>query len=54
MWFWLCLFLILVCGAWSGYVTQGPGRWPILGMSLVWFFALLILGIAQFGGPIKS
>lgn len=54
MWFWLCCFCILVFGAWYGYVTPPPGRWPVLGMSLVWLLALVILGMATFGGPVKG
>jgi len=54
MWYWLCLFLILVCGSWWGVITPGPGRWAVGGWSVLAFLLFLILGMATFGGPIKG
>lgn len=52
MWYWLCLFLVLVCGGWWGYITPAPGRWPIVGWNLLLFLLFLIIGLKTMGSPI--
>ena len=55
-WFWLIAFLALIAALSGIYGSMAPRDWGWRGWSgfglLVWL-ELLILGWAQFGGPIK-
>jgi hypothetical protein len=46
--YWLCLFLMLVGGAWAYRSKPSEG-----GVALVLWIALLVIGWAVFGAPIK-
>jgi hypothetical protein len=53
VWFWILMVLWLCFGLWSEYIPGQPypvrrGAWNVLV-----FVLLVILGMAQFGGPIK-
>ena len=50
MWYWLCMFLALVGGAWGFYPPDRRGYAPFA--FLIWL-AVLFQGLAVFKGPIK-
>lgn len=53
IWYWIFLAVALVFGLWPA--PEGPGgRWFRWGAPLLWFILFVILGIAEFGGPIKG
>ncbi len=53
-WYWLCLFLFILCGVWWGVVTPPPGRFPVAGWSFLLLILLFLLGLKTMGSPIKG
>jgi hypothetical protein len=53
-WYWVCVFFFLVFGGWWGVITPPPGRYAVGGWSLMVLILFIILGIAEFGGPVKG
>lgn len=52
--FWILMLLSLLGGLALGWQAgPGVGRWSA-GLGLFWWLALMILGWAQFGAPIKT
>jgi len=51
IWFWLCMFLWLIFGAWKAWGEANP--YPIIGGHLLQFFLFVILGWQVFGAPVK-
>lgn len=51
IWFWLCLFLFVLGYGWN--VNQPGNKAVQYGAGVLLALMLLILGMAQFGGPVK-
>lgn len=51
-WFWLDLILGVIFTGWLGFRPEGYA-WRFSGLGLVLLIAVAILGVAQFGGPVK-
>lgn len=52
--YWILMLISLIAGAWGGYRTPVDCRVPWIGWSLVLFLLLLIIGLHDFGSPIKG
>lgn len=48
--FWILMLLWLLRGA---YVTYSSKSWEVIGGDILLFLLVLVLGVAQFGAPIK-
>lgn len=53
-WFWLILFLWVLCWGWWGWRTDAAGRPSVAGSGLLLFLLFLILGLRLFGSPIQG
>ena len=52
--YWILMLFWLICGAWWGVSTPPPGRYPIVGWSIVLFLLFLVIGLQLFGAPIRA
>jgi hypothetical protein len=54
VWYWVCIFLWIVFGCWSGYVSPVPDRPRTIGFSVLVFLLFLIIGLRLFGSPVTG
>jgi hypothetical protein len=52
--YWILMLFYVLFGCWWGYSQPAPGRYGVVGGSILAFLLFLVLGLKLFGGPIQG